>query len=99
MREAEYQKFEEKKRMIMQSIATEQSPKLWSRVSFAATLLAAILAFGIVGTASAQTAGSTQTGSQPLSLFRNYFVTGDYVVGGVGLRGTGQADGFAHGTI
>ena len=38
----------------------------------------------------------TQAGSSPraqtpdaLTFFKNYFVTGDYVVGGVGLRGRG----------
>jgi hypothetical protein len=34
-----------------------------------------------------------------LSLFKNYFVTGDYVVAGVGLRGRGDATGFAKGNI
>jgi hypothetical protein len=34
-----------------------------------------------------------------LTLSNNYFVTGDYVVGGVGLRGLGDASGFASGTI
>src|SRR5207302_9034440 len=33
-----------------------------------------------------------------LIFFKNYFITGDYVVGGVGLRGTG-VNGFATGTI
>ncbi len=40
----------------------------------------------------------TQTSTNPLNLFKNYFVTGDYVVGGVGLRGLG-INGFATGTI
>ena len=34
----------------------------------------------------------------PLHYFKNYFVTGDYAVGGVGLRGKG-AGGMASGTI
>lgn len=34
-----------------------------------------------------------------LSFFKNYFVTGDYVVGGVGLRGRGDASGYATGSI
>src|SRR6267142_4135667 len=39
-----------------------------------------------------------------LKYFKNYFVTGDYVVGGVGLRGTGVyspslGGSFATGTI
>ena len=29
---------------------------------------------------------------EPLSLFKNYFVTGDYTVAGVGIRGTGVLD-------
>ena len=36
--------------------------------------------------------------SDALSFFNNWFVTGDYVVGGVGLRATG-VNGFATGTI
>src|SRR5215813_6343911 len=40
-----------------------------------------------------------QSGSDALSFFKNYFVTGDYVAGGVGLRGLGDATGFATGTI
>jgi len=46
--------------------------------------------------ALAQT-GLAQTSSQ-LTLSNNYFVTGDYIVGGVGLRGLG-VNGFATGTI
>lgn len=34
-----------------------------------------------------------------LQYTKNYFVTGDYQVAGVGLRGKGGADGFATGTI
>lgn len=33
-----------------------------------------------------------------LKFFKNYFVSGDYVVGGVGLRGTGGPDGFSSNT-
>jgi len=40
-----------------------------------------------------------QSGSDSLAFFKNYFVTGDYVVGGVGLRGLGDVTGFATGTI
>src|SRR5438552_1177162 len=35
----------------------------------------------------------------PLNFFKNYFVTGDYVVAGVGLRGLGDGTGFAGGPI
>jgi hypothetical protein len=45
-----------------------------------------------------QTALAQADTAPPLNLFRNYIVTGDYVVGGVGLRGTG-INGFAIGTI
>jgi hypothetical protein len=34
-----------------------------------------------------------------LGFYRNYFVTGDYITGSVGLRGRGDASGFATGTI
>jgi hypothetical protein len=34
-----------------------------------------------------------------LKFFNHYFVTGDYAVGGVGLRGLGDATGFASGII
>src|SRR4029079_18454812 len=39
-------------------------------------------------------AGSVQCmeAGDALSLFKNYFVTGDYVVGGVGVRGQGAKD-------
>src|SRR5215475_6126971 len=43
--------------------------------------------------------GLAQSPPPPLSFYKNYFVTGDYVVGGVGLRGLGDATGFATGTI
>src|SRR6476661_2131244 len=36
--------------------------------------------------------------AEPLGLFKNYFLTGDYVVGGIGLQGKGQS-GVATGTI
>src|SRR5215475_14705744 len=35
----------------------------------------------------------------PLTFYKNYFVTGDYVIGGVGLRGLGDPTGFATGTV
>ena len=37
--------------------------------------------------------------STGLALANNYFVTGDYIIGGVGLRGLGDASGFATGQI
>ncbi len=41
---------------------------------------------------------SAQGSANTLSFFKNYFVSGDYIVGGVGLRGTG-VNGIASGTI
>jgi len=35
----------------------------------------------------------------PLGLSNNFMVTGDYVVGGVGLRGLGDGSGYAAGAI
>jgi hypothetical protein len=50
--------------------------------------------------AFSQSASSQSTGYQDgLSFFKNYFVTGDYAVAGVGLRGTGDASGLATGYI
>src|SRR5213594_3917404 len=62
------------------------------RLLLATAALGLLLALGFVQKGRAQTAPS-------LSLTNNYFVTGDYVVGGVGLRGLGDATGFATGTI
>jgi hypothetical protein len=53
---------------------------------------AALLLFALAQPASAQT-------TDQLTLSNNFFVTGDYVVGGVGLRGLGDSSGFAKGTI
>lgn len=69
------------------------------RVRVTKALLAAVtgafllqfLQVGVVPV-KAQTADS-------LRFFKNFFVTGDYVVGGVGLRGKGGSDGLAPGTI
>ena len=41
---------------------------------------------------------STAHAEQSLKFFKNYFLTGDYVAAGVGLRGTG-VNGLATGTI
>src|SRR6266853_6322584 len=43
-------------------------------------------------------ASPSMLAAEPLNFFKNYFVTGDYAVGGVGLRGLGS-NGFATGTI
>src|SRR5690348_11472292 len=39
--------------------------------------------------------GSAQNATPPLNFGENYFVTGDYVVAGVGLRGFGGKNGLA----
>jgi hypothetical protein len=51
-----------------------------------------LLVFGLAQPGLAQT-------DPPLNFGNNYFVTGDYVVAGVGLRGLGGPDGYATGTI
>jgi hypothetical protein len=37
--------------------------------------------------------------TQSLNYSNNFFITGDYVVGGVGLKGLGDASGYAKGLI
>jgi len=59
---------------------------------------AAEFAAGILLALGFAAAGMAQTSSTPLTFSNNYFVTGDYVVGGVGLRGLG-VNGYATGTI
>src|SRR5262249_6177852 len=38
-------------------------------------------------------------GTEPLNFFKNWFITGDVKMAGVGLRGVGDVNGIAHGTI
>ena len=59
-----------------------------SRKSLATITLGLVLLFAQRGLAQ----------DDALNFFKNYFITGDYQVGGVGLSGTG-ADGIATGTI
>src|SRR5262249_4198852 len=59
----------------------------------ATVALGLLLLFGFSGT------GLAQTPDPPLNFFKNYIVTGDSVIGGVGLRGLGDASGFATGAI
>jgi hypothetical protein len=62
-------------------------------------LLRAAAALGLMSLLAFAPAALAQTGSSSALQFgNNYFVTGDYVVGGVGLRGKG-VNGFATGTI
>ena len=62
-----------------------------SRILSALVCVVCLLVF--VRTASAQNVQTPECPSpNPLCLDNNYFVTGDYVVGGVGLRGLGTID-------
>jgi hypothetical protein len=65
-----------------------------SRLMPAAATIALLSVFLLAQTGLAQT-GTTA----PLYFGNNYFVTGDYVVGGVGLRGLGDGSGYAPGII
>ena len=77
----------------MLTIIPSLSTISWSRrLLLAAAAVGLLLAFGFAQTGSAQT-------PLPLGLSNNYMLTGDYVVGGVGLRGLGDSSGFATGTI
>ena len=68
------------------------SPARWLKAS----VLACSLGFALL---SAQQPVQTQTPPpNPLQFFKNYFITGDYAVGGVGLRGQGVG-GIATGEI
>ena len=44
-------------------------------------------------------AGQGRAPAAPLNFFKNYFVSGDYLVRGVGLKGAAAANGFATGKI
>jgi hypothetical protein len=61
-----------------------------------ASRAARAIAFGLLLTLGLGKSGLAQT--PPLNFGNNYFVTGDYVVAGVGLRGLG-VNGFATGQI
>jgi hypothetical protein len=63
-----------------------------SRVRTAAAVLGLLLVFGFVQT------GRAQTDANRLSLFKNYFVTGDYVVAGW-VEGAPDGSGYATGTV
>src|SRR5260370_12878978 len=59
----------------------------------------ATIALGLLLILGLAQSGLAQT-SNPLNFAKNYIVSGgDYVVGGVGLRGLGDATGFATGRI
>src|SRR5262249_710350 len=62
-------------------------------------LVQATVAFGLLLLFGFSPTGLAQPSDPPLNFFKNYIVTGDSVVGGVGLRGLGDVTGFATGTI
>jgi hypothetical protein len=67
---------------------------------FASRARTAILLLCALMLASQPGGYAQSSGRPPLKLFKNYFLAGgDYVVGGVGLRGQGDASGFATGSI
>jgi hypothetical protein len=71
----------------------------WDRRMLRATgALGLLLMFGFSQTGLAQNVTTACT-STSLCLDDSYFVTGDYVVGGVGLRALGDSTGFATGNI
>lgn len=59
----------------------------------------ATIALGLVSVFGLAQPAPAQDATNQLKLSNNYFLTGDYVVGGVGLRGLGDTTGFATGTI
>src|SRR5260221_13712057 len=68
--------------------------RITSGGAFAAGVLRRSVALFLMGIALllAQPGGQAQAGGSALNFFKNYFVTGDYVVAGVGLRGQGVLD-------
>lgn len=81
--------------MLTTALAQRASSWMYRIVVVASTLT---ILFLFAQTTKAQNAPA-QVCLTPLCLSNNYFVTGDYVVGGVGLRGLGGANGLATGTI
>ncbi len=64
---------------------------------------AAVIAIAVCGIApqpanAGSQSGPATPGTNPLTIFQNYFVTGDYVVAGW-VQGTADGSGFAPGTI
>jgi hypothetical protein len=75
----------------MQSAISSNEKKSWRRLMVCAVALGLMSVFAIAQTAWAQT--------DPLNFGNNFFVTGDYVVAGVGLSGLPQSGGYATGYI
>jgi hypothetical protein len=57
-----------------------------------------VFAFALVLLTGLVQSGFAQTGTSPLNLFKNYFVTGDYVVAGW-VEGSPDGSGYATGSI
>ena len=82
----------------MQNTIPTRGPISWGRRLMCATVaLGLLLALGFAQTASAQTV-TTACSTTSLCLDNNYFVTGDYVVGGAVFSGP-LNNGLASGTI
>src|SRR5262245_11358404 len=78
--------------MMWSAMVTRDAISGCRRLIDAAAALGLLLVFGLAQT------GLAQTGTNPLSLFKNYFVTGDYVVAGW-VEGSPDGSGYAPGTI
>jgi len=61
-------------------------------------VIVVVFALGLVFLTGLVQSGFAQTGTNPLILFKNYFVTGDYVVGGW-VEGPPDGSGYAPGSI
>jgi hypothetical protein len=82
----------------METVAPAQSANLRRCRGIAMAAMLAILSVFVFAQPAVAQNGANQACQTPLCLSNNYFVTGDYVVGGVGLRGMG-VNGLATGTI
>src|SRR5690348_340460 len=70
------------------------------RIAFStAREMGATIALGFMLVFAFAQTGSAQNATNQLQFGENYFVTGDYVVAGVGLRGLGGKNGFATQTL
>ena len=68
------------------------------RANFSARRQRAMVALGLMLMLGCVESGLAQTGTPPLNIFKNYFVTGDYVVAGW-VPGSPNVGGYAPGTI
>jgi hypothetical protein len=78
----------------MQSAIPTIETSYWRR-----RLMGVAVALGLMSVLALAQAALAQTTSSPLGFRNNYFVTGNYVVAGVGLRGLGDSAGYANGRI